>query len=530
MAEVKTSHYTPRRIERIVFTKFKNLDGLEIDFSGHNVTCLFGSNGIGKSSVLSVLRCVFQPTDRRKAGKKGLPSTYAEKKKLDVQNENFNAFCLSPQERWDNTSIALALTDWNDDAKHTRYTFSKKGAQRWKPEMRQRPCKRVYYMGLDSCVPIIEQDGSKKARKKRMKYYAGILNNDIEIAQSLSSVLGKSFAELESTEYDAEHNPKDIALKKDGYRFRMVDLSAGEQRLLRILQMIYKAAEFSLILIDEIELAIHPIALQNLVIKISQLAKEKHLQVVFTSHRAQLLRQDNIINIRSLYKYDGRTLCENGVVPACLEQVYGRDYQGKPTIFCEDKLSLIVIKQILSNLGQRKKFNIVPFGSYEKGFMVASALRSINQLKDNMLFVLDGDVCVTDEEKHQKARQWHTADDAETGKRIDDIVQHFSQYRLSGNNNIEKFIYDTIVADKKGTSEIHVAARNISATPIIPPEITDKDQRKYFEKHYYISAMTQELGMGGEEALKEIIRVFSSYTSIWEEFITDVQKRIEAIP
>lgn len=50
MADAKLSHYTPRRIKQIKFKKFKNLDGLEIDFTGHNVTCLFGCNGVGKAT------------------------------------------------------------------------------------------------------------------------------------------------------------------------------------------------------------------------------------------------------------------------------------------------------------------------------------------------------------------------------------------------------------------------------------------------------------------------------------------------
>ena len=530
MANVKTSHYIPRKIQKIKFDKFKNLDGLEIDLSGHNVTCLFGCNGIGKSTILSVLRCVFQPTDRRKAKEKKLPPAWKEKMDLNVQNINFSSFCFSPQERWHGSSISIDLVDWLDESKQMPYTYTKQNGKRWKPEMRQRPCKLVYYLGLESCVPVIEQDNTQRSRKRRMKYYASILNNNVDIAHSLTSILGKPFAELESSDFDADNNPKDIELKKEGNLFHMVDLSAGEQRLLRMLQIFYRAKEFSLILIDEIELTLHPLALSNLITKIAQIADAKHLQVIFTSHRGQLLKMRDKINIRSLYKYNTKILCENGAVPNCLEQVYGYDYEGKPTIFYEDKLSVMIIRRILDEIGQRKKFHTEPFGSYEKGFMVASALRSINQLNDNMLFVLDGDVCVTAEEKREKATQWHTSDDSETGKRIDDVAMHFTQYKLPKNSNIEKYIYETIIADHKQNSEVHIAARNISATPIIPPEVTDKDQRKYLEKHYYVSAMIRELGIGEEEALKEIIQVFSSYTQIWEDFIEEVKKRIEAIP
>lgn len=530
MADTKLSHYTPRRIEKIKFEKFKNLDGLEIDFTGHNVTCLFGCNGVGKSTILSVLRCVFQPTDRRNAKAKKLPSVYNEKKQLDIQNENFSAFCFNPQERWNDTSIVVDFTEWKDASKSSKYIYSKKEGKRWKPEMRQRPCKQVYYMGLESCVPIMEQDWSQKSRKKRMKYYASILNNNKEIAEAMSAILGKTFADLESAEVDTNNNPKDLALIKEGDKFRMIDLSAGEQRLLRILQMLYKAKDFSLILIDEIELALHPIALCHLVSVITQIAEYKNLQVVFTSHRAQLLRMSNEMNIRSLYKYDGKILCENGVVPISLEQVYGRDYQQKPTIFCEDKLSMAILRQILDELNQRKKFHIQPFGSYEKGFMVATAIQSIGQLNNNMVFVLDGDVCLTDEEKRKEAQKWHTADSHDTGNNINEVVEYFTQYTLPTGCNIEKFIYDVLVSDNSSNDRICIAARNISPTPIIPPEITDHKQKKYMEKHYYIAAITDDLGYEEQEALTKIVSVFASYRHEWESFVKEVKERIEAIP
>ena len=470
---------------------------------------------------------MFQPTDRRKAKSRGLKSAYIEKKELDVQNENFNVIFAPPLERWNGTSINLELINWEDNTKSTIYNYTKTGGERWKPETRQRPCKHIYYIGLDSCVPISEQDNNRKSRTRRMKQYAHILNKNQEIAETLSSILGKTFKDVEKTEEDAEHNPQNIAINKSGQIYSMIDLSAGEQRLLRMLQILYRAKTYSIFLIDEIELTLHPIALDKLLTKIVQLAESKHLQVIFTSHREQILKR-NDINIRSLYVYNNKIICENGIVPQCLEQILGREYPKDKTIFCEDKLSKYLIEKILTQLGKRKYFNVIPFGSYSKGFMVATSLQTVDKLTDPMLFVLDGDVCMTIEEKRSEANKWHTSDDKDTAERINDVVSHFTQFELPNETKLERYIYDILVADASD-DPINIAARNVSPEPVIPIDLIDKEQIKYFKKHYFIDEMVKELGYDEDEALRDIVARLSTYTDTWNNFIANVKERIEKL-
>ena len=61
------------RLEKITFRKFRHLDGLEIDFGDKAVTGIFGANGLGKSSIIAVIRCLYQAVYNPRKRKRTVP-------------------------------------------------------------------------------------------------------------------------------------------------------------------------------------------------------------------------------------------------------------------------------------------------------------------------------------------------------------------------------------------------------------------------------------------------------------------------
>lgn len=51
----------PQKLKKILFSKLKNLENLEISFDDKQITGIFGTNGSGKSTVLHALACLYQP-------------------------------------------------------------------------------------------------------------------------------------------------------------------------------------------------------------------------------------------------------------------------------------------------------------------------------------------------------------------------------------------------------------------------------------------------------------------------------------
>lgn len=75
-------------------------------------------------------------------------------------------------------------------------------------------------------------------------------------------------------------------------------MGTGEQRTIKILEKVYSAEAYSLVLIDEIDLLLHISALQRLIRKLSEIATSKNLQIVFTTHFLAMDRLSDYVGIQ----------------------------------------------------------------------------------------------------------------------------------------------------------------------------------------------------------------------------------------
>ncbi len=87
---------------------------------------------------------------------------------------------------------------------------------------------------------------------------------------------------------------------KDNMRYSSLSMGAGEQRVLKILKTVYAANAYSVILIDEIDLLLHVLALKRLIKKLSDIAIKKNLQIIFTTHSMEVRKFQDIVDIRYL--------------------------------------------------------------------------------------------------------------------------------------------------------------------------------------------------------------------------------------
>ncbi|QNP59853.1 ATP-binding cassette domain-containing protein [Paenacidovorax monticola] len=57
------------KIVKVEFAKLKRLKDLTIEFPEKGVVALMGENGIGKSTVLHALACIYRPHQHTQVGK-----------------------------------------------------------------------------------------------------------------------------------------------------------------------------------------------------------------------------------------------------------------------------------------------------------------------------------------------------------------------------------------------------------------------------------------------------------------------------
>ncbi|MBJ6886015.1 AAA family ATPase [Vibrio cholerae] len=183
-------------------------------------------------------------------------------------------------------------------------------------------------------------------------------------------------------------------------------LSSGENLLLsllhflnnKIFQQKRKGSKYiSLILIDEVELALHPVAISRLVTLLDKLSHEFNLSVYFSSHSTELLRSikpNNIYYLQSLPNKDIEVI--NPCYPAYATRfLYNQDGYDI-LILPEDELAKFVIDKIITSqrLYEGKLIHILPCGDWRNTVRLHKEILESNLTSHStkVISVLDGDV------------------------------------------------------------------------------------------------------------------------------------------
>ncbi|NJK48538.1 ATP-binding protein [Candidatus Gracilibacteria bacterium] len=299
-------------------------------------------------------------------------------------------------------------------------------------------------------------------------------------------------------------------------------MSAGEQKVFLLLETIFKADEYSLILIDEIDLLLHNIALENLIKIISERAKKKNLQIVFTTDRESLIELSDFLNIRHIVnKIDKinqteKTFCFNETKPDAIHRLTGKQ-EREIEIFVEDDLAVAIIEKIASDLKIKKYVDIKKFGAASNCFTTIAGLLISGENCQNKLFFLDGDVHNTDEEKQKQIKKKLTGN----GQQIEDLqnqaFQQITQFNLPEKTKPEEYLHKLLVQINNLESEIIEVAHSINTVD---------------NSHKYISDIINRLNYDKSVGPTKIIDIISTLPE-WQNYVSDIlnwlKKRVSQV-
>lgn len=229
-----------------------------------------------------------------------------------------------------------------------------------------------------------------------------ILHNQPDYYHGLKRIRNKSIAErlnLKNTPYFLDINGNLIS------QYRM---SSGECLLISLLHFIYNSLirrslptnKPILMLIDEIELALHPIAVSNLIDLLKELTDEfENLTVLLTSHSPEVIRKISPINIFKIELVDDPKNNFNIVNPCypsyAIRDVYthdGFDY----LLLVEDELAKLIVKNAIQalDLNSSRLINVLPVGGWFNVLKLQYELIENNVLGvgTEIVSILDGDV------------------------------------------------------------------------------------------------------------------------------------------
>ena len=184
-------------------------------------------------------------------------------------------------------------------------------------------------------------------------------------------------------------------------------------------------------------------------------------------------------------------------------------------------MSKCIVEKILMKYKLKRHAQIIIYGAVSNAIPIASALEIQLPLDDvdqrrNILFVLDGDVYQTDEQKQNQINKILSGNGDEIEQRRRNVLRMLSQYAsiasvIQQNKNMcpEEYIYNALIElpENNGNPEIVDAARSLGV--VVDP-------------HDYINKLEENYD------IHDIVNVFISNNEKWESYTRMVDSWISA--
>ncbi|WP_082920268.1 ATP-dependent nuclease [Pseudomonas koreensis] len=131
--------------------------------------------------------------------------------------------------------------------------------------------------------------------------------------------------------------------------FSEKNLSLGELCILKLLRTLNECRRGSLILIDEVELALHPTAQAELLSYLQKIADDKSLTIIVSTHSATLIKQSPRKKIMFLQSDStGNISCSTNCYPSYVLGIlsYQEESASDVLIYVEDDAARIIVEQL----------------------------------------------------------------------------------------------------------------------------------------------------------------------------------------
>lgn len=263
-----------------------------------------------------------------------------------------------------------------------------------------------------------------------------------------------------------------------------------------------------MVLIDEIDLLLHADAFRKLIKKLSELATERNLQIIFTTHSLEMQYLSEYADIRYIEQQKDNTLVYDSIKPDLLYKMRG-EMKQKYSIYVEDNFAASIVRQITMDLNMQRHISIIPYGSIENAFVVAAGKVLSGEDTDNVLIVTDGDRFITNEEKIKRLKSVLTGTEEGHEERIRQALSMIVQFNLPTNTTPEKYIHSLLIT-MDDSRECVTCAKNIVSVN---------------DSHEWIGNIVNQMGIG-EQIYSTIMDLVSEH-ELWEQYVSSVYEWIK---
>lgn len=362
----------------VKINNIKNIVSANIEFPFDNgIYTIVGSNGCGKSTIMLCLaQLISHQLDR-------LTNS-------DIKEDSFVEFEIGGEKaKWVNRS-----GKWINEGSYLKFNGLYEGSLFYGTRFEDSTnIEQKIASGQITEQEIVDADNYVK---RQMSY---ILHGDLTHYTSLKRIKNKFVAQ----KLAIKNRPYFINV--DGCLVSQYRMSSGECLLVSLLHFLYNsivrrslpADQKILVLIDELELALHPIAVLRLVDFLKDLVKEHpNLVIYLSTHSPEVIRTIPPIDLFRINNSEGVISAETNCYPSYLIRDLYSNVSPDFLLLVEDELAQIVVNKVLSKYSLRttKLIHCVPVGGWENVLTLHRELYSKKVLGTNttIVSILDGDI------------------------------------------------------------------------------------------------------------------------------------------
>lgn len=224
------------------------------------VTALIGPNGGGKTTILGASALLYKSIQPRQF--------FTRNRQLDQDMKDWSIIF---------EAIDRDLNK-NDVIRRTAH-FSK---EKWS---RDAVSREVLVFGVSRTLPAVERSNLSRFANKNVIFKPDEMRKLNGSSEYISRILGKDVSEYQVVQSDRYGNIQLLSGQTESKKtYSEFHFGAGESSIIKMVMGIEGAQDNSLILIEEIENGLHPLATLRLVDYLINVAERKKLQIIFTTH------------------------------------------------------------------------------------------------------------------------------------------------------------------------------------------------------------------------------------------------------
>ena len=306
-------------LSKMFLNKVRAIENQMISFD-FPVTAIIGTNGGGKTTILGAAAIIYRIIQPKKY--------FARGGNLDIDMQNWQIRYeiidreVNPQENIKRTANYKRLR-WNRTPLH----------------------REVLDFGVSRTVPPIEKNDFNRFANSKISFHEDhIFPVDEELSTHVGRILGKDISNFRMIKFSDTGIIEFISgMNEEGTQYSEFHFGAGESSVIRMVAQIESLPNNSLVLIEEIENGLHPVATIKMVEYLIDVAHRKRIQTIFTTHSNDALAP---LPPMAIWATINGTLFQGKLEIKSLRTITGQ-IESKLAIFVEDNFAKLWIESIL---------------------------------------------------------------------------------------------------------------------------------------------------------------------------------------